>query len=82
MKENQPAAQRRQAVPQIIMMSNMRQLMPQNISQLIAIEMGNHFRGQQNVTPQPVAGSGRTQLRYKTEFTVSNTQLEAKPSKE
>jgi hypothetical protein len=82
MKENQPAAQCRQAVPQIIMMSNMRQLMPQNISQLIAIKMGNQFRGQQNVTPQPVAGSGGTQLRYKTEFTVSNTQLETKASKQ
>jgi hypothetical protein len=81
MKENQPAAHRRQAIPQVIMLSNMRQFMPQNISQLIAIEMGNQFRGQQNVTPQPVTGGGRTQLRYQTEFTVSNTPLETKPSK-
>jgi hypothetical protein len=46
MKENQPAAQCCQAVPQIVMLSDMRQFMAQNIGQLIAIEMGNQFRGQ------------------------------------
>jgi hypothetical protein len=60
MKENQPAAQCRQTIPQIVMLSNMRQFMPQNISQLIAVEMGNQSRGQQNMTPQPVTGGGRT----------------------
>jgi len=80
-KENQPASQCRQTIPQIVVLFNMRQFMPQNISQLIAVEMRNQFQGQQNVTPQPVTGGGRTQLRYKTEFTMSNPQLEAKPSK-
>jgi hypothetical protein len=46
MKENQPAAQCRQAVPQVIMLSDVRKFMPQNISQLVVMEMGNQFRGQ------------------------------------
>jgi hypothetical protein len=46
MKENQPAAQCCQPVPQIVMLPDMRQFMPQNIRQLIAVEMGNQFRGQ------------------------------------
>jgi hypothetical protein len=59
MKENQPAAHRRQPIPQIIMLFNMGQLVLQNVSQLIAVEMGNQFGGQQDVTPQPVTGGGR-----------------------
>jgi hypothetical protein len=41
MKENQPASQRRQPIPQVIMLPHVDKFMPQNVIELIAVEVRN-----------------------------------------
>jgi len=62
MKENQPASQSRKLIPQIIVLSHVNKFVPQNLIELVTVEVRNEFRGQQDVTPPPVTGGGGAQL--------------------
>jgi hypothetical protein len=57
-KENQPASERCQPIPQVIVLFHMNEFVAQNISELIAVKLRNQIRGQEHVTPQPVTGGG------------------------
>jgi len=59
MKENHPASQCRQPIPQIIMLFDVEQFVSQNILELLAFEVREQFQGQQDMTAPPVTGGRR-----------------------
>ena len=82
MKEDKPAPQCGQPIPQIIVLSDMDKFVPQNIIELIAVEVWNQLYGEQDVSSPPVAGGRRTQSRSQAQFTSVDTQLKTKSSKQ